>query len=166
MDEDVRQFEIKHFVEEVGLFFEQLGLTRMAGRVMGWLLICDPPHQSMGELVDALLASKASISNTTRLLIQIGFIERISLPGERRDYFRIKPDAFFEVTKAEMFKMRALRQLTDRGLTLLDAQDPSLKMRLDGMREMCLFFEENLPPLLEAWEQKRKHLNDYEAVRR
>lgn len=68
------------FAEDVGLVFENIGLPRMAGRVLGWLLVCDPPHQSMLELVEALSASKASISNTTRMLIEIGLIERISLP--------------------------------------------------------------------------------------
>ena len=153
MDEERRQFELKHFVEEMGLYFEQLGLPRMAGRVLGWLLISDPPHQSMPELVEALLASKASISNTTRLLIQIGLIERISLPGRRRDYFRIKPNAWSQLVKDEMLKLTAIRKLADRGLRLLDDRDPRFKQRLQEMRDLYAFFERELPPVIERWEQ-------------
>ena len=40
------------FVEEAGIVFEQTGLPRMAGRIFGWLLICDPPHQSTDQLAE------------------------------------------------------------------------------------------------------------------
>ena len=35
------------YVEDFGLYFEQFGLARTAGRMLGWLLVCDPPHQTM-----------------------------------------------------------------------------------------------------------------------
>ena len=89
MNNEQAQGEERNFVEEVGLFFEQTGMPRMAGRILGWLLISDPPHQSTDELAGGLIASKGSISTNTRLLIQIGLIERLSLPGVRHDYFRI-----------------------------------------------------------------------------
>jgi len=65
---DNQQVEEKRFVEEVGIFFEQSSLPRMAGRILGWLMISNPPHQTTGELTQALLASKGSISTMTRLL--------------------------------------------------------------------------------------------------
>ena len=46
--------EKQHFAEEVGLFFERSGMTRMAGRILGWLLVCDPPHQTLNDLAEAL----------------------------------------------------------------------------------------------------------------
>lgn len=154
VNDEQRQLELKHFVEDVGLFFEQSGLPRMAGRVLGWLLISDPPHQSMNELVAALSASKASISNTTRLLIQIGLIERISLPDYRYDHFRIKPGAWYRLTKKQLTLLSVFHQLAERGLDLLDDQEPSLKTRLEEMRDLYAFFERELPLLLERWERE------------
>jgi DNA-binding transcriptional regulator GbsR (MarR family) len=58
------------------------------------LLISEQPLVSMGELVETLQASKSSISSMARLLMQIELIELVSLPGERRDYYRIHPDAW------------------------------------------------------------------------
>lgn len=37
----------QQFVKDCGLYFQKFGLTHMAGSIMGWVLICDPPHQSM-----------------------------------------------------------------------------------------------------------------------
>ncbi|GAA1644101.1 hypothetical protein GCM10009733_046480 [Nonomuraea maheshkhaliensis] len=37
----------REFVDHFGLFFETAGGNRTAGRMFGWLLISDPPHQSI-----------------------------------------------------------------------------------------------------------------------
>ena len=80
-----------HFVEDIGLFFEQMGLPRMAGRILGALLISDPPPQSITDLAEKLNASKSSISIMARLLVERGLIERVASPVPRRDYYRFKP---------------------------------------------------------------------------
>jgi len=150
------QLEEKRFVEEVGLFFEQSGMPRMAGRILGWLLISDPPHQSTGELSEALLASKGSISTTTRLLIRIGLIERTSLPGQRHDYFRIKPNAWHQMVKESLVQVTTARQLAEQGLELLEGKVHINRQCLEEMHNMYAFFEREFPALLERWEQERK----------
>ncbi len=97
MDEERREY-----IEEFGLLFGQFGLSRMLGRVLGVLMISDPPERSAEELAEALGASRGSISQTTRSLIQMGLVQRWSRPGERRDYFRIKPGAWHEIMRREM----------------------------------------------------------------
>jgi len=151
-----KQFEAKHFVEESGLLFELVGLPRMAGRIFGWLLISNPPHQSLGELAENLQASKGSISTMTRLLIQISLIERISLPGQRRDYFRIKPNAWSHLAEQRLAQITAFRQLAERGLKLFEDEDP-LRQQLEEMRDIHAFWERELPALNDRWEEKRQN---------
>ncbi len=151
-----RQSEKKEFVEEVGIFFEQSGLPRMAGRILGWLLISDSPHQTTSELAEALMASKGSISTMTRLLIRIGLIERTSLPGKRRDYFRIKPGAWHQMFKVSLDQTTAFRQLAEHGLELLEGKAHVNRLSLEEMHNMYAFFERELPVLLERWEQECK----------
>lgn len=149
------QADPQHFVEEVGLLFETTGLPRMAGRVFGWLLISNPPHQSPGELAAVLQASKGSISTMTRLLEQIGIIERVSLPGQRRDYFRIKLNAWSELSKRRMEQVVAFRKVAERGLLLLQDEPSERLQRLQEMRDVHAFFESELPLMLDRWEQFR-----------
>jgi DNA-binding transcriptional regulator GbsR (MarR family) len=151
-----RESEQQQFIEAVGLSFEQAGLPRMAGRILGWLLICDPPHQSPGELAEVLQASKGSISSMTRLLEQLGLIDRLSLPGERRDYFRIRGESWTALFKRRMELVSTFRQLADRGLALLSEHTPEQRRRLEEMRDMYAFFEYEVPRLLERWEQERR----------
>ena len=86
-----RPFEEMHFVDDIGLFFEQMGMPRMAGRILGVLLISDPPAQSITEIAEKLKASKSSVSIMARLLVENGLIERVASPVPRRDYYRFKP---------------------------------------------------------------------------
>ena len=154
--DDERQAEKQHFVEEAGIVFEQTGMARMAGRIFGWLLISDPPHQSTTELAEVLMASKGSISTMTRLLIRIGLIERISLPGHRHDYFRIKPGAPHQLLKDSLDQTTAFRQLMERGLELTEGETTFNRQWLEEMRDMYIFFEREFPVLVERWEQQRK----------
>jgi DNA-binding transcriptional regulator GbsR (MarR family) len=154
-DDGARRLEERHFVEDFSLYFEQMGYPRMAGRILGWLLICDPPSQSAGELAEVLAASKGSLSTMTRLLIQVGLIERVGLPGQRRDYFRIKPGAWPQLIRSQMQSMTGLHQMVERGLMMLSGRDPALAQRLRDAHDLYAFLERELPALLKRWESER-----------
>ena len=152
-----RQAEKQQFVEKVGIVFEQTGLPRMAGRIFGWLLISDPPHQSTDQLAEALMASKGSISTMTRLLIQTGLIERLSLPGVRHGYFRLQSDALRHMIRHGIEdEIKMFRQLAEHGLELPADKTPLTRLWLEEMCHMYAFFERELPALLERWEQQRQ----------
>jgi DNA-binding transcriptional regulator GbsR (MarR family) len=155
--EDGHQTRDKQFAEEVGIVFEQTGMPRMAGRILGWLLIADPPHQSTEQITKALMASKGSISTMTRLLIQIGLIERLSLPGVRHDYFRLRSDAWQHmIGRGLTEEIKMVRQLAERGLELLGDKTPVTKNWLEEMRDVYTFLEREFPTLLERWEREHQ----------
>ena len=159
--------EEKHFVEDVGIAFEQTGLPRTAGRIFGWLLISDPPHQSNNELAEVLMASRGSISSMSRLLIQIGLIERISLTGVRHGYFQLRPDAWQHMIKHGLEdEVKMFRQLAEHGLELLADKNPLARKGLEEMRDIYTFFEREFPALAERWEQERKRKQAMSGVTR
>jgi len=154
---DQLQEEVKKFVEEVGIVFEQTGLPRMAGRIFGWLLISDPPYQSPSELAEALMASRGSISTMTRLLTQLGLIERLGMPGERHAHFRIGSDAWKHLMGRGLEdEIRMFRQLAQRGLATLANQTHPSRKWLEEMHDVYAFLEREFPALLERWEQEHK----------
>lgn len=151
-----QQTEEKRFVEEVGILFEQTGMPRMAGRILGWLSVSDSPHQTTSDLAEALMASKGSISTMTRFLIRIGLIERISLLGQRRDYFRNKTGACHQLLGDSVNQSKIFRQLMDHGLELTEGKARANRQWLEEMRDMYVFMERELPALVERWEQEQK----------
>jgi DNA-binding transcriptional regulator GbsR (MarR family) len=156
VQEDQRRLEEKHFIEDCGLFFEQWGLPRMAGRILGWLLISDPPYQSPSDMAQSLQASKGSISTMTRLLMQEGLIEQVGLPGERRDFFRIKEGAWTRLMSQRLAVVSAIHQLAERGFALLEKEPAGCRQRLDDFHDLYAFIERELPALLGRWEVERK----------
>lgn len=149
-----------HFVEDCGVLFERFGLSRMAGRILGWLLICTPPHQTQADLVEVLQASKSSISVAVRQLVQVTLVEQIALPGDRRDYFRLSRDIWIQSWRARMGQLTLLRELSESGLRLLADAPPERRQRLERMRDMNAFLEREFPKLLDRWETERQSGDD------
>ena len=59
----------------------------MSGRMLAWLLICDPAEQTAADLAHDLQASRGAISGAARALETAGFIRRGRRRGDRREYF-------------------------------------------------------------------------------
>ena len=150
-----RSLEGRHFIEDIGLFFEEMGLPRMGGRILGVLLIADPPAQSINDLCDILDASKGAVSINARLLVESGLIERVASPVPRRDYFRFKPGGWLLFMQQRMKVMAELHRITERGLELIRDDAPELRERLMEAHDMFAFIEEEMPGLLQRWEKSR-----------
>jgi DNA-binding transcriptional regulator GbsR (MarR family) len=138
-----------HFIEDIGLYFEQMGLPRMAGRILGALLICDPPAQSITDLGIRLNASKSSISIMARLLMERGLIERVPSPIPRRDFYRFKPGGWIIYMRQWLGLMSGLHQITERGMQLIADKPDELKERLQGAHDLFSSIEMEFPQILE-----------------
>ncbi len=147
-------YEEKHFIEDIGLYFEQMGVPRMAGRILGVLLIADPPEQSIDDLCERLQASKSSISSNTRLLSEMGLIERAPSPVPRRVCFRFLPGGWVTFIRMYLRMMASLHQIAEYGLDLLKDEDPSLRSRLQEAHDMFSLIEDSLPALLKRIEEQ------------
>lgn len=76
-------------IENFGQYFEAYKLSRILGRVYGLRPITDQPYLGLDQMVDELNVSKASVSITARQLVSFMMIEKVTRPGDRRDYYRI-----------------------------------------------------------------------------
>ena len=147
------------FVDRLGLFFEMLGGSRTMGRVYGWLLICDPPQQSLTELATALSVSKASVSTVARQLQEGGMIERLP-SASRQHHYRVRPGGFTSVLDTQLSRMRMGIDVAEFGLSLLDEDRKEQRERLEDFRDFCEFSAKDYRDQLMAW------WTDYRAKRR
>ena len=143
--------------EEMGLFYERLGGPRMAGRLVGWLMVSDEPHFTAAGLAEVLQASKGSISTTTRLLEPGGLLERFTVPGDRKAYFRLRPQWWTHMFSRRAAVLAQTKQMVDGWIERLEGTSPDLVARLSEMREFYAFMEREMPAMLERWlaQQKR-----------
>jgi DNA-binding MarR family transcriptional regulator len=97
---------------------DQDGLPMIAGRILGWLMICDPPEQSAGQIAEAIGASRASLTTNLRLLASVGFVHQVTKPGDRTVYYRVDDDAWETVVRRQIESLTALGDILRDGLTL------------------------------------------------
>lgn len=135
---------------------EGFGLNRSAGRVLSALLVADPPERTAEQLAATLQASRGAISGATTMLATMGLIERKRRPGDRKDYFRNKPNAWFEATKQQTVLVEQLRQLAEKGLNIMESDKLEVTEGLRDMRDMLIFYERELPEMFVRWENLRK----------
>jgi DNA-binding MarR family transcriptional regulator len=110
---------------------DQDGLPMIAGRVLGWLMICDPPEQSPARIAEAIRASRASLTTNLRLLTSVGFLSRVSRPGDRTTYYRVHDDAWAAVVRRQIASVAALGEITRDGLVVIGS-DGRRAARLRG----------------------------------
>jgi len=148
----------KRFIEQAADVLDEDGLPHMAGRVIGALMVCAPPYMSLDELAEDVQASKGAISMATQLLLRLGFIERISLPGERRHYYRLRPNFLEDVMSERTEHILRHRSLFEAGMQLLRDEPIDAKSRLIELQAYLDFFAEELPGLSERWRNRRDEL--------
>ncbi|BBX32889.1 hypothetical protein MMAGJ_21710 [Mycolicibacterium mageritense] len=126
------------FVDRMGLFMELLGASRTMGRLYGWLMICDPPQQSLTALAKSLAVSKASVSTVARQLQEGGLIER--LPSATRQHvYRVRPGGFTSVMDAQLSRMKLGIDAAEFGLSLVRDDRAEQRERLEDFRDFCEF---------------------------
>ena len=143
------------FVEEMGQFLANIGMTPMAGRMWGWLLICEPQEQTAAEIAEALQASRGSVSGTARLLENAGLVRRTTRRGDRREYFSA-PGAALESMLANAGAIyRQLREIAERGLAATVDRPPEARARLEEFRDVMAFVEQEVPRQISAFLRER-----------
>ncbi|MEV3935276.1 transcriptional regulator [Glycomyces sp. NPDC049804] len=125
------------WVERVAQFLAADGVPPIAGRVLGWLMICDPPEQSAGQISDAIGASRASLTTNFRVLMAMGFVTKRTRPGERTAYYRLQDGAWEAVVRRQVASLTAFREVAAEGLTLVGTDSP----RADRIREAHAVFD-------------------------
>ncbi|MDZ7718819.1 MAG: hypothetical protein U5K72_08395 [Balneolaceae bacterium] len=145
----------KEFVEKFSLKIEEFGHPRIYGQILGWLLICEPPHQSFSDLTENLGISKASVSNTTRMLMERELIEKVRLEGERQIYFKLKKGSLIEFMEKQLKLTLDLESITKKGLELAKKENNKDPERLQKANDFHRFLAEQTKDLIDKY--KKEH---------
>lgn len=90
-DDDQWQRVKTRFISDLGHFFETYGGSEILGWIMGLLTFTADPLP-LPEIAQELRISKAAASIHLRTLRQIGLVEKVSTPGDRRDFYLLHRD--------------------------------------------------------------------------
>ncbi len=146
------------FADHVGRFYaRRYAFPPMVGRLLGYLTVCDPPEQSIGELAEALLASRSAIAGAVKALETMRAIRRSRVAGERMDRVQVdfsSPQSMgMDITEYE-----ELSALTQEGLQVLREAPVERQAVLLEMSAFADFLIERLPVLAQEWAARRDEL--------
>ena len=132
-----RETAVEEFVERMGLIAEGDGLSRIAGRIMGLMVIEGGPL-SFAELAQRLEVSRGSVSTNTRFLERLGVIERVARRGDRQDYFQLATAPYVRLLEGSVDRMMKAHGVVAHAKEQLSDNDGDTQRRLD---ELASFYE-------------------------
>lgn len=148
---------ISLFIEQLGLNAQADGLPRIAGRMMGYLLI-NGSACSLSYLAEELQVSRGSISTNARLLASQGMIERVAVAGERQDYYQIVDEPYRAML---MVYAERMRQMSRNASALIEAMqgNDELQDAVGRVQKVEQFFRiggGHIEPVLETMAQENQ----------
>lgn len=142
------------FIERLGLITQASGLPRIAGRLFALMVVQGGPL-SFRELAEQLQVSRGSISTNTRLLEQLGVIERTSRPGDRQDYFQIRPRPYAQMIEVSLPRQKRSIEVVDEAI-----EDLGVEQGVQGrLKELRDFYQVNLE-ITETLLQRMRAMSD------
>jgi DNA-binding transcriptional regulator GbsR (MarR family) len=144
----------REFIERLGLLIEAEGLPRIAGRIMGFLVVNGGPCHA-ADLAEQLEISHGSVSTNTRLLEQLGVLERTSFPGDRAAYYQLSPDPYASLLGGSLARLQKMRTfLADSRRDLADSP-PDARRRLIAMERFYHLAAKQTEEFLARWQSEQ-----------
>ncbi|PKL78977.1 MAG: hypothetical protein CVV27_02590 [Candidatus Melainabacteria bacterium HGW-Melainabacteria-1] len=143
------------YIEELGHFYERFGLPKMAGRILGYLMASPAEHIGFDQITEQLQASKGSISGNLKLLLAQKLLEKYTLPGVRKSYYR-----FSTRTMSRMLedKLRSIHEIASLFAVAnqINSNPESIKhQQIAELVDFYSFLADEIPHLKQQWEQRR-----------
>lgn len=148
--------EILTYADHVGRFYaRRYGFPPAAGRLIGYLSVCEPMEQPINDIAEALLTSRSAINNAVRMLETQHLIHRSRPAGTRADLisFSLPSAKNMGFDPGEYQEMASLAR---EGLELLKDASPERRQPLELAASLNEFMVEKLPQLYEEWSERCK----------
>jgi DNA-binding MarR family transcriptional regulator len=132
-------------------------MAPMVGRLLGYLMVCWPREQSIGELAEALLASRSAIAGAVSNLETLGLVRRSRAAGERMDRVSIDRSSR-RAWGFDVSEYREQAELAREGLEVLADAPPERRAVVLELAAFADFLVERLPQLEQEWHAHRESL--------
>jgi DNA-binding transcriptional regulator GbsR (MarR family) len=146
------------YADHLGRFYaSRYAYPPMVGRVLGYLLVCEPRDQTIAELSEALLASRSAITGALSVLERTDAVRRSRAAGERMDRVRIDMSSA-QARGFDVSEYRELGDLAREGLEVLSDAPLERRAELLELAAFAEFLVESTQALRQQWEARRDAL--------
>ncbi len=139
------------FSDHVGRFYaDRYGFPPVAGRLIGYLYVCQPAEQSINDIADTLLTSRSAINNGVKMLETQKLIHRSRPAGTRADLISLNPLGW-ENMGFDPTEYQQMADLGREGLGILTKASPERRQALEVVVSLNEFLADRVPKLYEEW---------------
>jgi DNA-binding transcriptional regulator GbsR (MarR family) len=143
------------YADHAGHFYARhYGISPMAGRLFGYLIVCEPEKQSINELADALMASRSAIVGAVQVLENAHIVKRTRTAGQRYDTISVDATSF-EGNGFDAMVYKEQAALFREGLSLLKGATEERQAQLEELVYFAEFLAERMPVLQKEWYKQR-----------
>ncbi|TXF91024.1 MarR family transcriptional regulator [Neolewinella aurantiaca] len=147
--------ELKQSVEELGIFFEKTNLTPMEARVFALLLVSDPPELDFFAIQRFLGASKSTISNSLKRLLNDGRVDYMTKPGDRRRYFKVSPDKWLRRLKEQAATVSPIATTMNQIIAMREGTGSTeFNQQLCEIQSFFKFLSEEIEGVMQRWNKQ------------
>jgi DNA-binding transcriptional regulator GbsR (MarR family) len=136
----------ERFIEEMGLISQEHGGPRIAGRIIG-LLMLEGRELSLQQISDRLGVSRASVSTNARQLARRGTLRLTTHAGDRQDYYEVLAGPHFEMLDELAARFQRHSRVVASCAEALATHAPEAAPRVG---ELSRFFEKSAE-ILQDW---------------
>jgi len=144
--------ELTRFIESMGMYFENQGIPRIGGRILGLLMIAHEPL-SADDIARILKVSRASVSTNMRALTSSGMVEKTASLHDRMTFFVFSEAALEQRMAVGIQSAAVFRKVVEQGLAALPASD-SARVRLERSMDWSDLVVESFQKALTQWREQ------------
>ena len=152
----INNIEKSRQVERIGVTFEKSGMSPVAARIIGLLLVAEPPYHTMEEIMEATQASKSSVSIAIKTLQTESLIEYITFAGDRKRYFQLCTSTWLEVLQRRVEAITPFRRMLLETLDIRSDRYPQFNQTLLDICDLYGEFETKMTKIINDWKKDKK----------
>ena len=149
----------REFIDDFAALWDQLGGVSIQGRVLALLYIAEMDELTAPDIVAALGVSRGTVSQVTRDLIRMRLIQRVSRSGDRRDYFRVNPNAWHEASRSRLAESTALLEILNRGIHIRGDDSPQSRRALINASNFLEDYSAAMAEFLRTWKPREPEMD-------
>lgn len=157
---------VRRFVERISRQLADWGFPPMAARVLFAVMTAEEESLSAAELAERLDVSAGAVSGAVRYLTDTGLIHREPVPGSRRDLYRLASMTWWEATITKMNRLKLIADTAGEGVEALGGAGTRAGHAMADMRDFFVFCYDEIPLLLDKWQEQRAPLENPPANER
>ena len=151
----------QEFIQDFGEAYHSFGLPVLMGRIVGLLIFIDEPI-SLTDIASELGMSKGPVSQIMRRLKDHKLINRVWVPGDRKDYYQADSNIFRNAFKNYVTQIQGNLKLSKKYIKLLDENNidnsEAFKKRIEIMNKFYNLMIAHHNQFLDDWAEYKKSL--------